>query len=102
MKWTESYIPTLREDPAEAEIVSHKLLVRAGYIRKLAAGVYNYLPLMQRVLIKISNVVREEMNAAGAQEILMPVLHPAELWQASGRWQTIGKELMRAKDRHER
>jgi prolyl-tRNA synthetase len=102
MKWSETYIPTLREDPAEAEIVSHKLLVRAGYIRKLAAGVYNYLPLMQRVLTKISNIVREEMNAAGAQEILMPVLHPAELWQASGRWQTIGKELMRAKDRHDR
>jgi prolyl-tRNA synthetase len=102
MKWSETYIPTLREDPAEAEIVSHKLLVRAGYIRKLAAGVYNYLPLMQRVLTKISNIVREEMNAAGAQEILMPVLHPAELWQQSGRWQTIGKELMRTKDRHDR
>jgi len=102
MKWSETYIPTLREDPAEAEIVSHKLLVRAGYIRKLVAGVYNYLPLMQRVLTKISNIVREEMNASGAQEILMPVLHPAELWQASGRWQALGKELMRAKDRHER
>jgi prolyl-tRNA synthetase len=102
MKWSETYIPTLREDPAEAEIVSHKLLVRAGFIRKLAAGVYNYLPLMQRVLTKISNIVREEMNAAGAQEILMPVLHPAELWQQSGRWQAIGKELMRAKDRHDR
>jgi len=102
MKWSETYIPTLREYPAEAEIVSHKLLVRAGYIRKLAAGVYNYLPLMQRVLTKISNIVREEMNAAGAQEILMPVLHPAELWQQSGRWQTIGKELMRTKDRHDR
>ncbi len=102
MKWSESYIPTLRDDPAEAEIVSHKLLVRAGYIRKLAAGVYNYLPLMQRVLTKISNIVREEMNAAGAQEILMPVLIPAELWQQSGRWETFGKELMRAKDRHDR
>ncbi len=102
MKWTEAYIPTLRDDPADAEIVSHKLLVRAGYIRKLAAGVYSYLPLMQRVLSKISNIVREEMNAAGAQEILMPVLHPAELWQQSGRWQTVGKELMRAKDRHDR
>jgi prolyl-tRNA synthetase len=102
MKWSETYIPTLREDPAEAEIVSHKLLVRAGYIRKLAAGVYIYLPLMQRALTKISNIVREEMNSAGAQEILMPVLHPAELWQQSGRWQTIGKELMRTKDRHDR
>jgi prolyl-tRNA synthetase len=102
MRWSETYIPTLRDDPAEAEIVSHKLLVRAGYIRKLAAGVYNYLPLMQRVLTKVSNIVREEMNAAGAQEILMPVLHPAELWQQSGRWQAISKELMRAKDRHDR
>jgi prolyl-tRNA synthetase len=102
MKWSETYIPTLRDDPAEAEIVSHKLLVRAGYIRKLAAGVYNYLPLMQRVLLKITQIVREEMNAAGAQEILMPVLHPAELWLQSGRWHTVGKELMRSKDRHER
>ncbi|MGB2696848.1 MAG: proline--tRNA ligase [Candidatus Zixiibacteriota bacterium] len=102
MKWTETYIPTLREFPAEAEIISHKLLVKAGYIRKLAAGVYIYLPLMQMVLNKISNIVREEMNKAGAQEILMPVLHPAELWQASGRWQTVGKELMRMKDRHQR
>ncbi|MCK4403972.1 MAG: proline--tRNA ligase [candidate division Zixibacteria bacterium] len=102
MKWTETYIPTLRDDPAEAEIVSHKLLVRAGYIRKLAAGVYNYLPLMQRVLLKVTDIVRQEMNAAGAQEILMPVLHPAELWQQSGRWHTVGKELMKAKDRHDR
>lgn len=102
MKWSETYIPTLRDDPAEAEIFSHRLLVRAGYIRKLAAGVYNYLPLMQRVLLKITQIVREEMNAAGAIEILMPVLHPAELWQQSGRWDTVGKELMRAKDRHDR
>jgi len=102
MKWSETYIPTLRDDPAEAEIVSHKLLVRAGYIRKLAAGVYNYLPLMQRVLLKITQIVREEMNATGAQEILMPVLHPAELWIQTGRWHTVGKELMRSKDRHER
>jgi prolyl-tRNA synthetase len=102
MKWTETYIPTLREFPAEAEIISHKLLVKAGYIRKLAAGVYTYLPLMQMVLNKISNIVREEMNKAGAQEILMPVLHPCELWQISGRWVTLGKELMRMKDRHQR
>lgn len=102
MKWSQTYIPTLRDDPAEAEIVSHRLLVRAGYIRKLAAGVYNYLPLMQRVLLKITEIVREEMNASGAQEILMPVLHPAELWQQSGRWETVGRELMRARDRHDR
>lgn len=102
MKWSETYIPTLREDPSEAEIISHKLLVRAGYIRKLAAGVYNYLPLMQRVLLKITQIVREEMNRAGGQEILMPVLQPAELWQASKRWETYGKELMKMKDRHQR
>src|SRR5574341_530184 len=100
MKWSEIYIPTLREDPTEAEIDSHKLLVRAGYIRKLAAGIYNYLPLMQRVLLKITNIVREEMNNAGAQEILMPVLHPAELRHASGRWEIMGKEKMRMKDRN--
>jgi len=102
MKWSEIYIPTLREDPAEAEIVSHKLLVRAGYIRKLAAGIYNYLPLMQKVLLKITNIVREEMNNTGAREILMPVLHPAEIWQASGRWEIMGKEQMRMKDRNQR
>ncbi|MGB7063217.1 MAG: proline--tRNA ligase [Candidatus Zixiibacteriota bacterium] len=102
MRWSQTYIPTLRDDPAEAEIVSHRLLVRAGYIRKLAAGVYNYLPLMQRVLLKVTQIVREEMNASGAQEILMPVLHPAELWQQSGRWDTVGRELMRARDRHDR
>ena len=102
MKWSQTFIPTLREDPAEAEIISHKLLLKAGYIRKLAAGIYNYLPLMQRVLTKISNIVRLEMNKAGAQEILMPVLHPAELWQASGRWDSVGKEQMRMKDRHQR
>jgi prolyl-tRNA synthetase len=100
MKWSETYIPTLRDDPAEAEIISHRLLVRAGYIRKLAAGVYNYLPLMQRVLLKVTRIVREEMNRAGAQEVLMPVLQPAELWQASGRWERWGKDLMRMKDRH--
>jgi prolyl-tRNA synthetase len=102
MKWSEYYIPTLRDDPAEAEIASHRLLMRGGYIRKLSAGVYNYLPLMQRVLLKVSRIVRQEMNAAGAVEILMPVLHPAELWQLSGRWDTVGRELMRAKDRHDR
>ena len=100
MRWSETYIPTLREEPTEAEIISHKLLVRAGYIRKLAAGVYNYLPLMQRVLLKITRIVREEMDRAGAQEILMPVLHPAELWLATKRWETVGKELMKMKDRH--
>lgn len=100
MLWTRTYIPTLREDPADAELISHKLLVRAGFIRKLAAGVYNYLPLMQRTLNKTIQIIREEMNRAGAIEITMPVLHPAELWQESGRWDVMGKEQMRMKDRH--
>ncbi|MBD3169272.1 MAG: proline--tRNA ligase [candidate division Zixibacteria bacterium] len=102
MKWSQAYIPTLRDDPAEAELISHKLLMRAGYIRKVTAGVYNYLPLMQRVLQKITNIVREEMDRSGALEITMPVLHPAEVWQASGRWDVIGREQMRLQDRHNR
>ncbi len=102
MLWTKTFIPTLRDDPADAEIASHKLLVRAGYIRKLTAGIYNYLPLMQRTIHKVMNIVREEMDAAGAIEITMPVLHPAELWQKTGRWDTVGKEQMRMKDRHMR
>jgi len=101
MRWTRTYIPTLREVPAEAELISHQYLLRAGYMRRLAAGVYNYLPLMQRVIEKISTIVRQEMNAAGAIEILMPVLQPGELWQRSGRWDEYGKELMRMKDRHD-
>ncbi|UCD93897.1 MAG: proline--tRNA ligase, partial [Candidatus Zixiibacteriota bacterium] len=100
MRWTQTYIPTLRENPAEAELISHQLLVRAGLIRKLAAGIYIYLPLMQRVIEKFSTIVREEMNRAGAIEITMPVLHPAEIWQESGRYNTAGKEQMRLKDRH--
>nr|MBN2277927.1 proline--tRNA ligase [candidate division Zixibacteria bacterium] len=100
MRWTQTYIPTLREIPAEAELISHQLLLRGGFIRKLAAGVYIYLPLMQRVIEKFANIVREEMNRAGAIEITMPVLHPAEIWQESGRYNTVGKEQMRLKDRH--
>jgi len=96
------FVQTLREFPADAEVISHKLLVRAGYIRKLANGVYNYLPLMWRVLKKVENIVREEMDAAGAQELLMPFVQPSELWQESGRWEVYGKELMRLKDRHGR
>jgi len=102
MLWSKTYIPTLREDPADAVIDSHKLLLRAGFVRQLTAGVYNYLPLMQKVLLKITEIVREEMNASGAIEITMPVLHPAEIWQKSGRWQVLGKEQMRMKDRHQR
>jgi prolyl-tRNA synthetase len=96
------FVQTLREFPADAEVISHKLLVRAGYIRKLTNGVYNYLPLMWRVLKKVENIVREEMDAAGAQELLMPFVQPSELWQESGRWDVYGKELMRLKDRHNR
>jgi len=102
MLWSKTYIPTLRESPADAELISHKMLMRGGYIRKLQAGVYNYLPLMQRVLHKTINIVREEMDRSGAIEITMPVLHPAELWQESGRWHVMGKEQMRMKDRHDR
>lgn len=101
MRWTKTYIPTLREAPAEAELISHQFLLRGGYMRRLAAGVYSYLPLMQLVIDKISRIVRNEMNAAGAIEVHMPVLHPAELWQKSGRWNKMGEEQMRLKDRHQ-
>ncbi|MBI4590952.1 MAG: proline--tRNA ligase [Candidatus Rokubacteria bacterium] len=102
MRWTRSLIPTLREDPADAEAVSHKLMVRAGLVRQLAAGIYVYLPLGQRVMDKINAIVREEMNRIGGQEVTLPVLHPAEIWQQSGRWQTIGDEMFRLKDRNAR
>lgn len=94
--------PTLREVPAEAEIISHQLLLRAGFIRKSAAGVYTYLPLAQRVIDKIKRIVREEMNRKGGQEITLPIIQPAELWQESGRWNVYGDELFRLKDRHGR
>lgn len=102
MRMSSLFVQTLREFPSDAEVMSHKLLVRAGYIRKLTNGVYNYLPLMWRVLKKIENIVREEMDKAGAQELLMPFVQPSELWQESGRWDVYGKELMRLKDRHGR
>ncbi len=102
MRVSETFIPTLREDPGEAETVSHRLMLRAGLIRKVAAGIYTYLPLGLRVLRKIERIVREEMNRAGAQELLMPVASPAELWRETGRWDFYGKELLRFKDRHER
>lgn len=101
MRWSQTYIPTLREVPSEAELISHQLLLRAGFIRKLAAGVYIYLPLMQRVIQKFSDIVRDEMNKSGAIEITMPVLHPAEIWQESNRYETAGKELMKLQDRHQ-
>ncbi|MCL6612170.1 MAG: proline--tRNA ligase [Peptococcaceae bacterium] len=95
-------IPTLRETPAEAEVVSHQLMVRAGFIRKAAAGVYTFLPLAWRVVKKIEAIVREEMDRQGGQEIMMPIIQPAELWQESGRWDVYGPELFRLKDRHGR
>lgn len=102
MKITNLFFSTLRENPADAEVVSHQLMVRAGYIRKLTSGIYTYMPLMWKVIKKISDIIREEMDAAGAQEILMPILQPEELWQESGRWDVYGKELMRLEDRHGR
>lgn len=102
MKYSKAFIPTLREAPNDAEVISHKLLARAGMIRKVAMGIYDFLPLGLKSLKKIENIVREEMNRAGAQEIVMPHLIPAELWQESGRWQKYGKELLRIKDRHDR
>ncbi len=102
MYFSKLYAPTLRETPAEAEVVSHKLLLRGGFIRKSSSGVYTYLTLAQRVLQKISAIVREEMNKAGGQEIMLPVIQPAELWLESGRWHVYGKELFRLKDRHDR
>ena len=99
MRWSRSFIPTLREDPADAEVVSHKLLLRAGLIRQLSAGIYSYLPLGQRVALKVMQILREEMNAIGGQEFFLPVLHPAEIWQESGRWSAIGDEMFRLKDR---
>ena len=102
MRWSKTFIPTLKEDPADAEVVSHKLLVRAGFIRQVSRGIYDYLPLSLKVIRKIETIVREEMDRAGAQELLLPIACPAELWQESGRWELYGKELIRFKDRHER
>jgi len=100
MRYSKLFLPTLKEDPSEAEVISHKLMVRAGLIRKLASGIYTYLPLGLKVLRKMENIVREEMNRAGAQEILMPGIQPADLWKESGRWDVYGKELLRFRDRH--
>ncbi|MGG3019613.1 proline--tRNA ligase [Geobacillus stearothermophilus] len=102
MRQSQAFIPTLREVPADAEVKSHQLLLRAGFIRQSASGVYTFLPLGQRVLQKIEAIIREEMNRIGGMELLMPALQPAELWQQSGRWYSYGPELMRLKDRHER
>src|SRR2546426_7211208 len=102
MRWSQTFIPTLKEDPTDAEVVSHKLLVRAGMIRQVARGIYDFLPLGLRVVRRVEQIVREEMDRAGAQEILMPAVIPAELWQESGRWDQYGKELLRLKDRYDR
>lgn len=102
MRATQLYAPTLRESPAEAELVSHKLMYRAGLIRKAAGGLYSYLPLGWRTIKKIMQIIREEMDSAGGQEIMMPIVQPAEMWQESGRWAVYGDEMMRLKDRHGR
>lgn len=102
MRSSRFLIATLKETPADAEVISHKLMLRAGMIRKMASGLYNWLPLGLRVLRKVENIVREEMDKSGAQEVLMPVVQPAELWEESGRWQQYGPELLRMSDRHER
>ncbi|MYG39250.1 MAG: proline--tRNA ligase [Nitrospira sp. SB0677_bin_15] len=102
MRTSQLFIPTLRQTPGEAEVVSHRLMLRAGMIRKVAAGIYTYLPLGLRVVKKIESIIRQEMNRAGAQELLMPILSPAELWRETGRWDFYGKELLRCQDRHDR
>ncbi|MDN5346685.1 MAG: prolyl-tRNA synthetase [Clostridia bacterium] len=102
MRTSQMLIPTLKEIPAEAEVVSHQLLLRAGFIRKVAAGIYTFLPLGQRVISKIEKIVREEMDLAGGQEVILPIIQPAELWQESGRWEVYGEEMFRLRDRHHR
>jgi prolyl-tRNA synthetase len=102
MRFSQLLLPTLKETPAEAEVVSHKLMLRAGFIRKLASGIYSYLPLGLKSIRKVEQIVREEMNNAGAQELLLPMVQPADLWQESGRWKKFGPELLRFTDRHQR
>src|SRR6185295_14151612 len=100
MRWTQALIPTLKENPQEAQIKSHRLMLRAGLIRKLASGTYSYLPLGLRALKKAETIVREEMDRAGALELLMPALHPLELWQETGRDEIMGEGMLRIRDRH--
>ncbi|HET7522002.1 MAG TPA: proline--tRNA ligase [Bacillales bacterium] len=102
MKQSHTFVPTLRDAPADAEAASHRLLLRAGFIRQNAAGIYSFLPLGKRVLEKVEAIIREEMDATGAQELLMPAIQPGELWRETGRWDVYGPELMRLKDRHDR
>src|ERR1044072_7582006 len=98
MRWSRFFIPTLREDPADAEVVSHKLLLRAGLIRQLSAGIYSFLPLGQLIALKVMKILREEMSAIGGQGFFLPALHPAEIWQESGRWQAGGDEMFGLKE----
>ena len=102
MRLSQFFLPTLKETPAEAQIVSHRLMLRAGMVRQQAAGIYSWLPLGYRVLRKVEQIVREEQDRTGAQEILMPTIQPAELWRESGRYEDYGKEMLRITDRHER
>ena len=102
MKWSQLFVPTLREVPAEAEAPSHQLLLRAGFIRQLSAGIYSYLPLARRTLLKIEAIIREEMDGIGGQEFHLPALHPAELWKETGRWELMGENLFRLRDRTDR
>src|SRR5690242_16055839 len=99
MRWSKLFIPTLREDPADAEVTSHRLLVREGYIRQLTAGVYSLLPLAQLARLKVIQIIREEMNRIGGQEFLLPAIHPAEIWKESGRWEVMGDNMFRLRDR---
>ena len=99
VRYSRAFIPTLKEAPTDALVASHKLLVRAGFIRQLGAGIYDYLPLARRSLAKIERIVREEMDAIGGQEFYLPALHPAEIWKASGRWDAMGDNMFRLKDR---
>ena len=99
MRWSDAFIPTLREAPADAEAVSHRLLVRGGFIRQLAAGSYTMLPLGQRVRLKVAGIIREEMNAIGGQEMMLPTLHPAEIWRKSDRYEMMGENLFKLQDR---
>ena len=102
MRVSKLLLATLKESPSDAEVISHKLMLRAGMVRKLASGLYTWLPLGLRVLRKVENIIREELNRVGSQEILMPATQPSELWKESGRWEQYGPELLRMNDRHGR
>src|SRR5438270_8532440 len=102
MRASRFFISTLKEAPSDAEIVSHKLMMRAGMIKRLGSGIYTYMPMGLRVIRRVEKIVREEMDRSGAVELAMPVIQPAELWQETGRWDKMGPEMMRVKDRHNR